>query len=59
LLLASGGVTHYILTPPHFLTARLSCYVCGPTRQVSAVALCTKWREKKGVIDVLLLKSCV
>jgi hypothetical protein len=38
LLLASGGVTHFVLTPLHFVTARrLNCYVCGPTRQVSVV----------------------
>jgi hypothetical protein len=38
LLLASGGVTHFILMPLHFVTTRrLNCYVCGPTRQVSVV----------------------
>jgi hypothetical protein len=37
LLLASGGVTHCILMPLYFLPARLSCYVCGPTRQVILV----------------------
>jgi hypothetical protein len=38
LLLASGGVTHFVLMPLHFVTARrLNCYVCGPTRQVSVV----------------------
>ncbi len=37
LSLATEGVTHFVLMPLHFLTARLSCYICGPTRQVSAV----------------------
>jgi hypothetical protein len=38
LLLASGGVTHFVLMPLHFVTARrLNCYVCGPTWQVSMV----------------------
>jgi hypothetical protein len=33
LLLASGGVTHFVLRPLHFVTAwRLNCYICGPTR---------------------------
>jgi hypothetical protein len=33
LLLASGGITHFVLVPLHFVTARrLNCYVCGPTR---------------------------
>jgi hypothetical protein len=42
LLLASGGVTHFVLMPLHFLTARrLNCYVCGPTRQVSVVLFVT------------------
>jgi hypothetical protein len=34
LLLASGGVTHFVLRPLHFVTAwRLNCYICGPTRR--------------------------
>jgi hypothetical protein len=37
LSLASGGVTHCILMPLYFLTARLRCYVCGPTRWVILV----------------------
>jgi hypothetical protein len=52
LLLVSGGVTHCILMPLHFLTARLSGYACGPTRQVSAVFVamqghnsCNHWKS--------------
>jgi hypothetical protein len=38
LLLASGGVTHFVLMPLHFITTRrLNCYICGPTRQVISV----------------------
>jgi hypothetical protein len=37
LWVASGGVTYFILLPLHFLSGRLSCYVCGPTRWVSVV----------------------
>jgi hypothetical protein len=34
LLFASGGVTHFVLTPLHFITTRrLNCYICGPTRE--------------------------
>jgi hypothetical protein len=33
-----GGVTHLILMPLHFVTARrLNCYICGTTRRVSVV----------------------
>jgi hypothetical protein len=32
------GVTHFVLMPLHFITARrLNYYVCGPTRQVILV----------------------
>jgi hypothetical protein len=38
LLLASGGITYFILRPLHFVTTwRLNCYICGPTRQVISV----------------------
>jgi hypothetical protein len=45
-LLASGGVTHFVLMPLHFVTARrLNCYVCGPTRQVILVFVLHKQGE--------------
>jgi hypothetical protein len=58
LLLASGGVMYFILLPLHFLTGRLSCYVCGPTRQVSAVFVtmqggdsCCHWKSRVLVVS--------
>jgi hypothetical protein len=58
LLLASKGVTHFVMMPLHFLTTRLTCYVCAPTRQVSAVFVtmqggdsCRHWKSRLLVIS--------
>jgi hypothetical protein len=58
LLLASGGVTHFVLMPLHFVTTRrLNCYVCGPTRLVSMAFvtmqggnLCCHWKSRVLVV---------
>jgi hypothetical protein len=57
LSLGSGWVTHCILMPLHFFSAKLSGFVCGPTRQVSAVFVtmqgcksCCHWKSRVLVV---------
>jgi hypothetical protein len=57
-LLASGGVTHFVLMPLHFVTTkRLNCYICGPTRQGDLVFVtmqggdsCRHWKSRVLVV---------
>jgi hypothetical protein len=57
-LLASGGVTHFVLRPLHFVTTwRLNCYICGPTRRGDSVFVtmqggnsCHHWKSRVLVV---------